>query len=100
MISRTCPGLPGNWINGWLAAVGATALDSRIRLHWTHGGSPVAVLSAGEADPLAALAESWPDRALLEDLPIARHWGGAPALPRSVSVDAFARRTRAARNHR
>ena len=99
MISRTCSGLPGNWINGWLAAVGATVLDSRIRLHWTDGGTPVAVLSAGETDPLAALAESWPDRARLEDLPIARHWGSTALLPRSVSVDAFAGRARAVRNH-
>lgn len=100
MISRTCSGLPGNWINGWLAAVGATVLDSRIRLHWTDGGTPVAVLSAGETDPLAALAESWPDRALLEDLPIAEQWVGTAALPRTVSVGAFVQRARAARGHR
>lgn len=100
MTERTCPGLPASWINGWLAAVGATALDSRIRLHWTEGGTPVAVLSAGEADPVAVLVESWPDRRLLEDLPIARRWGSTPLLPRSVSVDAFGRRARAARNHR
>ena len=30
-----CPGLPASWVNGWLAAVGVTVLDSRIRLHWT-----------------------------------------------------------------
>ena len=100
MISRMCPGLPGNWINGWLAAVGATVLDSRIRLHWTDGGTPVAVLSAGETDPLAALAESWPDRALLEDLPIAEQWVGAASVPRTVSVGAFVQRARAARGHR
>ena len=35
MARVTCPGLPASWINGWLAAVGATVLDSRIRLHWT-----------------------------------------------------------------
>ena len=99
MISRTCPGLPGNWINGWLAAVGATALDSRIRLHWTEGGTPLAVLSADETDPLVALAESWPDRTLLEDLPIAEQWGSTAALPRTVSVGAFVQRARAARGH-
>ena len=100
MTSRTCLGLSGDWINGWLAAVGATVLDSRIRLHWTKGGTPVAVLSAGEMDPLAALAESWPDRTLLEDLPVARHWGSTPRLPRSASLNAFDRRARAARPHR
>ena len=55
MIQATCRGLPGAWINGWLAAVGATVLDARVRLHWTTGGAPLAVLSASEGDPLAAL---------------------------------------------
>ena len=57
MTGVTCPGLPAHWTNGWMAAVGATVLDSRIRLH--------------EIDPVAALVASWPDRSLLTDLPIA-----------------------------
>ena len=28
MTQLTCPGLPADWINGWLAAVGATVLDT------------------------------------------------------------------------
>ena len=36
-------GLPAEWINGWLAAVGATVLDARIRLHWMTDGVPLAV---------------------------------------------------------
>ena len=40
MTEMTCPGLPGGWINGWLAAVGATVLDDRVRLHWTTDGAP------------------------------------------------------------
>lgn len=28
MRSLTCPGLPASWLNGWLAAVGATVLDT------------------------------------------------------------------------
>ena len=99
MSCRTCPGLPGNWINAWLAAVGATVLDPRIRLHWTTGGTPAAVLSADAVDPFAALAESWPDRPLLEHLPIAEHWGATAPLPRKVPVDAFAQRAKAARCH-
>ena len=61
MNQLTCPGLPGAWINGWLAAVEATVLDARVRLHWTTDGVPLAVLSASEVDPVAALVESWPD---------------------------------------
>lgn len=99
MTSLRCPGLPANWINGWLAAVGATVLDSRIRLHWTVGGTPVAVLSADQVDPLEALLESWPDREALGELPIAEHWGNTHPLRRKVPVDAFVQRAREARGH-
>ena len=99
MTQVTCPGLPGGWINGWLAAVGATVLDARVRLHWTTNGAPLAVLSSSEGDPLAALVESWPDAALLSNLPIAASWKGTGEVRRKVPVEAFAARTRAARGH-
>ena len=97
MTQMTCPGLPATWINGWLAAVGATVLDPRIRLHWTTDGTPVPVLSADEVDPVTALVESWPDERLLSDLPIAENWKGAGKLQRKVAVGAFAARARVAR---
>ena len=100
MTQVACPGLPAPWINGWLAAVGATVLDGRLRLHWTSDGAPVAVLSAAGVDPVEALVESWPDRALLSDLPIAETWKGAGQMRRKVPVDAFVARARAARSHR
>ena len=99
MTDLTCPGLPGTWINGWLAAVGATVLDARIRLHWTTHGAPLAVFSAAEVDPVTALVESWPDAALLSGLPIAKSWKGAGDVQRKVPVEAFAARARAARGH-
>ena len=100
MADVTCSGLPASWVNGWLAAVGATVLDSRIRLHWT-AQTAVAVLSAEDADPVAVLAAAWPDTALLHDLPIAEHWRpDAGELRRKVSVDAFVARVRATRGHR
>ena len=100
MACVTCPGLPASWINAWLAAVGATVLDSRIRLHWT-AETALAVLSAEEGDPVAALVAAWPDRALLNDLPIAEHWRpGAGQMRRKVAVDAFIARAHAARGHR
>ena len=99
MNELTCPGLPGAWINGWLAAVGATVLDARIRLHWTTHGAPFAVLSADEVDPVTALVESWPDEALLSGLPIAKSWKGAGEIQRKVPVEAFVARARAARGH-
>ena len=100
MTEMAWPGLPGRWVNAWLAAVGATVLDNRIRLRWTIGASPVAVLSADTVDPVAALAESWPDVDSLSDLPIAEDWQGAAKLPRKVPVEVFTKRARAARSHK
>ncbi len=99
MIQLTCHGLPAAWINGWLAAVGATVLDTRLRLHWTTDGAPLAVLSAAVIDPVDALCGSWPDGALLSDLPIAEEWKGAGLVRRRVPVEAFVTRARAARGH-
>ena len=99
MTQVTCLGLPGAWINGWLAAVGATVLDARVRLHWTTHGAPVAVLSAAEVDPVTAMVESWPDEALLSDLPIAKSWKDAGTIQRNVPVEAFTARARVARSH-
>lgn len=99
MPRTNCPGLPADWLNGWLAAVGATVLDSRIRLHWT-ADTHRAVLSAENVEPTEAVVESWPDAELLKDLPIAENWNGAGRLQRKVSVGAFAERARSARGHR
>ena len=99
MAEVICPGIPASWINAWLAAVGATVVDCRIRLRWTTGRTPAAVLVADEVDPVEALAASWPDREMLAALPIAERWGDTPRLPRRVSVDAFKARARAARGN-
>ncbi len=93
----TCIGLPAGWINAWLAAVGATVLDPRIRLHWKARGHQ-AVLSCVDVDPLEALVEAWPDAERLSDLPIAEHWRQAGELRRRVSVGSFVLRARAARS--
>ena len=95
----TCAGLPAEWLNGWLAAVGATVIDARIRLHWTAGSTPVAVLSADNEDPASAIAECWPHTALLNDLPIAENWRDVGRMGRKVPVDAFSARARSARGH-
>ena len=95
----TCPGLPASWVNAWLAGIGVTVLDRRIRLHWTAEDAPVAVLSSVELDPIEALVESWPNATFLRGLPIAEHWNGAGELKRKVSVDGFVARVRAARGH-
>lgn len=97
-IQVRCPGLRASWINGWLAAVGATVLDSRIKLRWTEE-DPIAVLAAADVDPAVVLVESWPSRALLSELPIAEEWNGIGTLRRQVSVEDFQNRSRAVRTH-
>ena len=95
----TCRGWRASWVNAWLAAVGATVLDERIRLRWTTDSEPVAVLSARTADPVTALLETWPDAGSLSELPIAEDWRGTAKLRRRVPVEAFTARAQAARSH-
>ena len=94
-----CPGLPAAWINAWLAAIGATVLDPRVRLHWTREDSPVAVLSSLVSDPVEALVESWPSATFLQELPIAENWNDSGELRRKVSADQFVARAKAVRGH-
>lgn len=94
-----CPGLPASWVNGWLAAVGTTALSPELRLRWTTGGTPCAVLCSREGDPVSLLVEAWPSRARLESMPIRRTWPDTETMPRKVPVDAFAQRAQALRGH-
>lgn len=95
-----CPGLPADWINGWLAAVGVTVLDARIRLRWSAHDTPVAVLSAADVDPIDAIVQSWPDAAVLLDMPIAKDWRQTnQPMERKVHVDVFRQRARMARQH-
>lgn len=95
----TCPGLPASWINAWLAGIGITVLDPRIRLRWTAKDTPVAVLSSAELDPVEALVQSWPIKEFLSDLPIADCWRHGEKLQRNVPVERFAARVREARGH-
>lgn len=95
----TCPGLLASWVNAWLAAVGVTVLDPRIRLRWTSDGTPVAVLSSEDVDPIEALVERWPDAASVRNLPIAKQWKGEGSLERKVSVEQFVERVKKARGH-
>lgn len=99
MTEVTCPGWRASWVNAWLAAVGATVLDGRIRLRWTTDAEPVAMLASEQADPVDALIESWPDGESLSLLPIAEDWRDTAKLRRKVPVKAFTARAQAARSH-
>jgi hypothetical protein len=47
------PGLPANWLNGWLAAVGVTVLVPDVRLSWTDDPVPLARFRHANDVPLA-----------------------------------------------
>ncbi len=100
MAERLCQGLPADWLNAWLAAVGATVLSDAIRLRWTTDTTPVAVLSVdGDDDPIGALAAAWPGDQRLAEMPIASEWPAVNRMERKVTVDVFGERARAVRSH-
>lgn len=94
MTERICPGLSADWLNSWLASVGITALDPQIRLRWTEGPSPVAVLSAeGNADPIDVIVDAWPSLDRLYDMPLKADWRNSEqSVERKISVDSFRNR--------
>lgn len=53
MPSLECPGLPANWLNGWLAAVGVTVLLPGARLSWSDEVIPIARIAIDESATLA-----------------------------------------------
>lgn len=98
-LARECPGLPAEWINGWLAAVGTTVLDPEMRLSWTSGPSPIAVLHHPDKEPEAALSEAWPGKRRLEEMPLARDFQGSIPLERQVPIETFVKRVESSRGH-
>ena len=95
-----CPGLPANWLNAWLAAVGVLVLEPRLRLSWTLESSPIAVLTAeGDEDPLSLAADAWPQPERLDSMPIANKIKGQPDMGREVPIEVFRSRAEYAREH-
>ncbi|HVX16867.1 MAG TPA: hypothetical protein VHA73_02455 [Acidimicrobiales bacterium] len=92
MAERICPGLPAEWLNGWLAALGATVAVPGMTLRWTDDAEPVAVLALdGDVDPAEALADAWPTPEWIEGLPIAN-------LTRQDGVEQWRSAARASRS--
>lgn len=78
------PGLSGDWLNGWLAALGITVLVDGTRLRWSEDRVPVAILARpSEEDMAEAIAERLPSAARLGALAIAR------PFPRIVGRDGY-----------
>lgn len=98
MEARTCPGLPADWFNGWLAAVGATVLAPDLRLGWTDDPVPLALLSSPPGtDPAELIADAWPTKSDMAAWPMARHLAGLPELSLNPDIKAWEERADAAR---
>jgi len=103
MSALRCPGLRGDWLHGWLAAVGAVVRCPSMRLSWTEGLRSIAVLHS-EGDVATSIADALPDEAELSSMAIARDVclnGEEPseldAMPRHVTLATFRERAHLAR---
>lgn len=98
MTGNLAPGWTGNWLNGWLAAIGVTKLVPGARLSWTGDAVPLAAFHFDGDDLASAIADALPSLEALDQMAIARHHPGSDAeLSRKVTVAAFADRSRLAR---
>ncbi len=97
MGERLCPGLPADWLNAWLAAIGALVLVPELRLRWSDDPVPLAVLTSSHDDPANLIAERWPTDERVANLPIARHLDGHRELTLKPGLEAWDDRTDLAR---
>lgn len=79
MRHRQCPGLPAEWPNAWLAALGATVLTPQMRLSWSEHVEPTAVLWHPSSDPATAITAYWPDSGRIDALPLKRQQDRLPS---------------------
>ncbi len=98
MAESEAPGLPANWLNGWLAAIGVTVLLPGVRLAWSDDVVPTAIFTHEDGEPLAPrVAAALPTTEQLRNVSIARERAGCQDLARHVSRAAFKERAAAER---
>jgi hypothetical protein len=88
------PGLPADWLNGWLAAIGVTVIVPDVRLCWTDDGVPSAVFDTDQPVDLAkVVADALPAPQTLASSAIARRLPGTEHdFSRNVTLAAFRER--------
>jgi hypothetical protein len=96
------PGLPADWLNGWLAAIGATVLVPKLRLAWTEEPVPIAVFeTATNVDLAALIAGVLPTEQSLIESTIARsHRASNDEFRRNITLKAFTERARLERSNK
>lgn len=78
MATEIAPGLPADWLNGWLAAIGVTVVLPDAQLSWTEDAVPLAIIS------VSPTRDSLPDR-------IADFFAD-PVWPQGLSIGELGRR--------
>ncbi len=88
------PGLTADWLNGWLAAIGATVLVPGLRLGWADEAVPFAVYESDDhLDVVPAISRALPTAESLGRSTIARKRPGEHhAFERHVTLDAYRER--------
>lgn len=98
MHSHRAPGLPADWLNAWLAAIGVTVIVPGARLSWSDDARPVASFELVDDDPARCIAEHLPTVADVDRLVIAKKLEGTTTVfAREVTLDAFRERAEFAR---
>lgn len=80
-------GWRANWLNGWLAAIGAAVLVDGLRVSWSDEAVPHARLHTVSSEAAATLYNALPTLEHLETLSIARQIPGRRDLPRNFGFD-------------
>jgi hypothetical protein len=93
-VRHEAPGLPADWLNGWLAAIGVTVLVPGARLCWTDDGVPSAVFeTARPVDLPKTVADALPTSETLTRSAIARRLPETEHdFSRNVTLTAFRER--------
>ena len=88
------PGLPADWLNAWLAAIGVLSIIPEVRLAWTRDVVPHPVFSGVKPFELVgAIADALPSSETLATTSIARtHPDGHHEFGRTVTIGAYAER--------
>lgn len=71
MTSHVARGLPADWLNAWLAAIGVTVIVADARVSWSDDPVPRARFSIPSADLAAAVAEALPTAEAIEAMAFA-----------------------------
>ena len=102
LVEVGAPGLPADWLNAWLAAIGVTVLVPEVKLSWTDEVVPHAVFWVPEDMDLAqAVYDALPSDDELAAMPIARHHPESSLeFPHKVTPEVFRDRARLERGRK